>query len=114
MTIGGADLSLEVRFANKNGFELFVDSISYRLHLRDKPIGEGKIGGDKNIDGRGAKVFSLPLLLNFFEVGKDVHDILRQDSVLCRFSGQLKVRTIWGRLMIPFEKSERVSIARTP
>lgn len=114
MTIGGADLSLKVRFTNRNGFELFVDRISYQLHLRNKPIGEGQIGGDKNIDSQGDKVFSLPMLLNFFEVGIDLHDILHQDSVLCRFSGQLKVRTIWGELDIPFEKSESVSIAEIP
>ena len=114
MTIGGADLSLEVQFANRNGFELFVDSISYSLQLGEKKIGEGKINGDKNINSRGEKVFSLPLLLNFFEVGKDVYDILHQPSVPCHFSGELKVRTIWGKLDIPFEKRERVSIARIP
>lgn len=114
LTIGGADLSFEVRFKNRNGFELFVDSIRYSLQLGEKPIGEGKISGDKNIKGRTDKVFSLPLLLNFFEVGKDVFNILHQPSALCRFSGELKVRTVWGILNIPFDKSERVSISRIP
>lgn len=114
LTIGGADLSFEVRFKNRNGFELFVDSIRYFLQLGEKPIGEGKISGDKNIKGRTDKVFSLPLLLNFFEVGKDVFNILHQPSALCRFSGELKVRTVWGILNIPFDKRERVSISRIP
>jgi len=114
LTIGGADLSFEVRFKNRNGFELFVDSIRYALQLGEKPIGEGKISGDKNIKSRTDKVFSLPLLLNFFEVGKDVYNILHQPSALCRFSGELKVRTVWGTLNIPFDKRERVSISRIP
>lgn len=114
LTIGGADLSFEVRFKNRNRFELLVDSITYNLQLGDKPIGEGRISGDKNINSQGEKLFSLPLLLNFFEVGKDVYNILQQASALCRFSGQLKVRTIWGRLDIPFEKKERITIARIP
>lgn len=114
LTIGGADLSFEVRFKNRNGFELFVDSIKYALQLGEKPIGEGKISGDKNIKSRTDKVFSLPLLLNFFEVGKDVYNILHQPSALCRFSGELKVRTVWGTLNIPFDKRERVSISRIP
>lgn len=114
LTIGGADLSFEVRFKNRNGFELFVDSIRYSLQLGEKPIGEGKISGDKNIKGRTDKVFSLPLLLNFFEVGKDVFNILHQPSALCRFSGELKVRTVWGILNISFDKREIVSISRIP
>ena len=114
MTIGGADLSFEVQFENKNGFELLVDSISYNLQLGEKPIGEGKISGDKSIKGRSAKIFSLPLLLNFSEVGKDVHSLLLQSSALCRFSGQMRVRTVWGSLNIPFDKRERISITRVP
>lgn len=114
LTIGGADLSFEVRFKNRNGFELFVDSIRYALQLGEKPIGEGKISGDKNIKSHIDKVFSLPLLLNFFEVGKDVYNILHQPSALCRFSGEIKVRTVWGSLNIPFDKMERVSISRIP
>ncbi len=114
MTIGGADLSLEVQFTNRNEFELFVDTISYKIQLEEKTIGEGKIDGDKNINGRGTRAFSLPLLLNFFEVGKDVYNILQRPSVSCQFFGELKVRTIWGNLEIPFEEREIVSIARNP
>lgn len=113
LTIGGADLSFEVRFRNSNGFELLVDRISYDIVLGDKPIGKGQISGDKNIESLAERAFSLPLLLNFFEVGKELHQILQQPSALCRFFGELKVRTIWGPLTIPFDREERISISRT-
>lgn len=114
LTIGGADLNFEVRFKNRNGFELLVDRISYHLELGENPIGEGEISGDKNINSHSEKDFSLPLLLNFFEVSKDVYQLLHQPSSLCRFFGELRVRTIWGALNIYFDEKEEVSISRRP
>lgn len=114
LTIGGADLNFEVRFKNRNGFELLVDRISYHIELGENPIGEGEINGDKNINNHSEKDFSLPLLLNFFEVSKDVYQLLHQPSSLCRFFGELKVRTIWGAINIPFDEKEEVPISRRP
>ncbi len=113
LTIGGADLNFEMSFKNSNIFELLVDSISYSIHLAEKPIRVGMISGDKNIESGREKVFSIPLLLNFFEVGKDVYNKLQQSSVLCRFSGKIEVRTVWGKIKIPFSKNEKVAISRT-
>lgn len=112
LTIGGADLSFDIKFKNRNGFELLVNSISYEINLRSYLIGKGMISGDKNIEKHGAKVFTLPILLNFFEVGKDVYSILQQSSTLCRFSGEVEIQTVWGRLVIPFDKSEKITISK--
>lgn len=113
MTIGGADLTFEVSFKNSNVFELLVDRISYRLSLGEKPIGRGEISGDKNIESLDAKVFSLPLLIEFYDVGKDVYNILHQPSALCRVTGEVVIRTIWGTLEIPFDKSKKIAVSRT-
>ena len=113
MTIGGADLTFKISFNNSNVFELIVDRISFRLSLGEKPIGTGEISGDKNIESLDAKVFSLPLLVEFFDVGKDVYNALHQPSALCRVTGEVVIRTIWGRLRIPFDKSKDIAISRT-
>ena len=113
LTIGGADLNFKVIFKNRNGFELLIDRISYRLELEERLIGEGQVRGDRTIESKGEKSFSLPLLLNFFEVGKDVYSLLQQTSAFYRFSGELNVRTIWGDLVIPFDTKGRVPITRT-
>jgi len=112
LTIGGADLSLELSFKNKNGFELLVDRISYRLDLGGKPAGTGEILGDKNIESHAERSFSLAFLLDFFEIGKEIYDFLEQSSVLCRFTGEMEVETIWGKLRIPFDKSEKVRVSK--
>ncbi len=114
LTIGGADIDFEFKFKNKNGFELLVDRIGYELELGGIHLDKGTISGDKNIEKQGEKVFSIPLLLNFFDVGKEVSDLLRQSSTQCTLSGEVDVQTIWGRLTIPFEMRGAVPITRNP
>ncbi len=114
MTIGGAEISFKISFKNSNVFELLVERISYAFHLAGKSIGEGIISGDKNIESGEIRVFSIPFLLSFFEVGKKFSLELRQTSAHCRFFGDIEVRTAWGRIKIPFDKSDNVLISRRP
>jgi LEA14-like dessication related protein len=114
LTIGGADLKFDVKFKNRNGFDLLVNSIGYTLTLAGYKIEEGSIPGDKNIDKQGDKLFSLPMLFNFFDVGREVHDVLDKPSTQCVFSGEMAVQTVWGRLTIPFEEQKLLPISRVP
>jgi LEA14-like dessication related protein len=114
LTIGGADIEFEVKFKNKNRFDLLVDRISYTLTLAGFEIEKGTIPGDKNIDKQGEKLFSMPLLLDFFEVGKGVYDILDKSSTQSRFQGVVEVQTVWGRLAIPFDEQGLLTITRIP
>jgi LEA14-like dessication related protein len=106
LTIGGSDLNLEIKLINTNGFELLVQRVDYKIRIGNHPIGEGSIGGDKSIPADGEKAFELPMLLNFFEVGKDVYNFLQQDTTSCQFSGEIEIQTVWGRLNVPFEISK--------
>ena len=114
MTIGGAEISFKMSFKNGNVFELLVDRISYGFHLAGKFVGEGVISGDKNIESGEIRVFSIPFLLSFFEVGKEVSLALRQPSAHCRFIGDIDVRTAWGHIKIPFDRSDNVTVSRDP
>jgi LEA14-like dessication related protein len=112
LTIGGADLDFELSFKNSNSYELFIDNISYIFDLGEKRVGEGTIRGDKNVEGRGEKAFSLPFLFNFFDVGKEVYYTLHQASASCRLRGEIEVRTVWGNLKIPFDKRGNVPVSK--
>jgi LEA14-like dessication related protein len=114
LTIGGADLRFEVKFANKNRYELFMNRISYHLEIAGHLVDQRTISGDKNIEKHGEKVFSIPVLLNFFEVGKGISNNLKQASVRCRFWGDVDIQTIWGKLTVPFDISDLLSIKRAP
>jgi LEA14-like dessication related protein len=113
LTIGGADLSFELKIRNDNDFELLPEAINYKVAIGGHPIGEDHIRGDKSIEGKSEKVFSLPFLLNFFEVGKDVHAFLQQDEVSCQLSGEIEIKTVWGRIVIPFDRDQKVAAKKS-
>lgn len=113
LTIGGADLIFKANLKNSNGFEIQVKKIDYRLYLGDGLVKEESVSSDIMISGQSEWAFSFPLLLNFFEVGKEIHDVLLHRSLLCRFSGEIEVKTAWGKVTIPFDKRSRVTISRT-
>ncbi len=114
LTIGGADILFEATFANPNTFDLTVERINYKYFLRDGLVGEDSVNEKKDIRSKGEAAFSFPMLMNFFEVGKEVYTMLQRSSSLCRFSGELEVTTEWGRMKIPFDKTDRVIISRNP
>lgn len=113
LTIGGSDLSFELKIENDNDFELIPERISYQVAISGHSIGKDRISGDKSVESNGEKVFLLPFLLNFFEVGKDVHAFLLQDEVSCQLSGEIEIKTVWGRLVIPFDRDQRVSVKKS-
>ncbi|MBE0460156.1 MAG: LEA type 2 family protein [Candidatus Aminicenantes bacterium] len=113
LTIGGADINLHVKFSNQNGFELLVDRIDYEIKIGGHEIGKGWIGGDKSIEAYGEKNFSLPMLLNFFEVGKEIYAFLQQTSALCEFSGEVSIQTVWGMITVHYKEQEKVAIIKT-
>ncbi len=112
LTIGGADIALQVKFLNQNGFELLIDRIRYEIRLGGHSIGDGYIKGDKNLPAKGEKKFSLPLLLNFFQVGKKIEGFLHQEETTCQFSGEVETRTIWGKIVLPYSLNEKIKIKR--
>jgi LEA14-like dessication related protein len=112
LTVAGADVAFQVRFANANSYELFVDAIRFEASFDDYEVGSGDIPGDKNIEPRGARVFDLPFLISFFEVGQAVHGLLEGTSVPCRFRGEVDVSTVWGKITVPFDVRQTLPIVK--
>jgi len=114
MSIGGADIDFRVKFSNPNGFELFVDRIKYQIKIGGHKIGAGEISGDKNLPPQGDKEFRLPLLISFFEIGREIAGYFQQSEVTCQFSGEVELRTVWGRLTLPYHLDSRVPVEKKP
>ncbi|MGB8952984.1 MAG: LEA type 2 family protein [Candidatus Aminicenantales bacterium] len=112
LSIGGAELNFKALFQNPNAFILTLEKLSYRLELAGKTVAEGEADGEMRLNGHGEEMFSLPLLLDFFEIGKDVYQHFESAQVFAQFSGRLDVITIWGKFQIPFQKSEEIAVLR--
>jgi len=113
LTIGGADLDFNAIIRNPNGFEIWADDVSYEIMFGGHLVKSGRIREDMEIGEDGEKEIMISLLLNFFDVGRDVYAILQQGSVNCNFAGKIELRTVWGRLTFPFELQKKVPIIKT-
>ena len=111
LTVGGGDVVFDVKFTNPNSWDLIVDAVRYELKFGDTSVLKGEIPGDKSVPARGEKVLSLPFLLDFFETGKEVYDLLANPPAPCRFFGEIVVESVWGRLTIAFDKSGPLALA---
>jgi len=113
LTVGGADIVFQARFKNLNGYDLVVERVSYHLRFGDKEILSGAIPGDKSLPRTGERVFSLPFLIDFFEAGKDLRELLQKPAVPCRLSGEIEITSAWGKLLIRYDKAQDVPVAKT-
>lgn len=112
LTIGGADLEVELRVSNPNGFSLSVDELEYDLKIGGHPLKQGRLSSTVPVTASSEQSLSIPLLFSFYEVGNDVHGLLQQETVSCQVSGTLVVRTEWGRLSLPYRLDQSVPVER--
>ncbi len=105
LTVGGGDVVFDVKFTNPNGWDLIVDAVRFDLKFGETTVLKGEIPGDKSVPAMGEKTLSLPFLLDFFETGKEVYDLLADPPAPCRFSGEIVIDSVWGRLTVAFDKS---------
>lgn len=112
LTVGGADLVFRPRFKNLNGCELIVSRINYSLSFGEKEVLSGLVPGDKSLPRSGERIFSLPFIIDFFEAGKDVRDLFQKPAMPCRLAGEMEIASVWGRLLIHFDKSQTVPVEK--
>jgi len=112
LTIGGTEFDFSFAFQNSNQFEVVLGDIAYRLRLGGSEISQGVIRGDSAIPAGGEKVFSLPLMLDFFELGKELYGVFDRPAAPCEFEGEARAASVWGDLKIGFSKQKDIPIIR--
>ena len=113
LSVGGADLVFEAEFHNALSYELLVERLSFKLELGPQTVVEGDIEGDRSLPAGGERRISIPVLLDFFETGKEMADLLARDSVPCRLSGEILMASAWGPLLIKFDRQDAVPVEKT-
>lgn len=113
-TVGGADVVFRPLFRNLNGYELLVDRIRFELFFGEQETLSGLIPGDKSLPPGGEKTFALPLLLDFFESGEKLRESFEKEEIPCRFAGEIEVMSVWGRLVVRFDKTRPLRLEKSP
>lgn len=108
LTLGGAEFTFRFQLKNSNPYDLLVQNIRLQLFLGWRAIYQGVIAGDQALEPGGAKSFEIPLMLDFFEMGRDLRDNLEKDSVPFDLKADLTADSAWGPLPFSLEKSAAV------
>jgi LEA14-like dessication related protein len=110
LTVGGADVVVMASVGNPNGFPFKIVRLSCRIELVGIPVSESVIGQGVNVDARGEKALEVPLLLDFFELGRSLYDGLSQPPVDIRLSGEIELSSVWGTFKFPFDRKGKVAV----
>jgi LEA14-like dessication related protein len=112
LTMGGADLTFRAALVNPNGFALRAERVTYKVSVADKTIAEGTLRDLGPIEAGGERELALALLLDFWEIGKDVATAFDSPTVSVRFQGEVEAAYDWGRIVLPFDATGKVPIKR--
>jgi hypothetical protein len=112
LTIGGAEFTLSFSLRNKNSFGLTLGKLAYKLEVEGRAIAEGTIAAGKTIESQAELTFSLPLMLDFFEVGREVFDIFEKPSAPGRLSCDSQFESTWGVFKLNLVKTADISFIR--
>ncbi len=111
-TLGGADVAFRPRFLNSVNYDLLIDRISFHLFLDDEEVLSGVVPGDKSIPPLGERSFALPFIVDFFDVDQEIRAMFDQGRIPFRFEGEIEIVSVWGPLLIKFDKTESIPIDR--
>jgi len=110
LSLGGTEFTFVFSWKNPNNFDLALSRTAYELKLGGRAVATGQINSGETIEGKGEKKISLPLVLDFFEVGRDLQSILQQPSVDCEFSVEGEAKSVWGEMKIVVSRKETVAV----
>jgi Late embryogenesis abundant protein len=112
LTIGGAEFTLSFTLRNRNSFGLTLGPLAYKLEVEGRSVAEGVISGGKTIEGQAELAFSLPHMLEFFEVGREVYDILQKPSAAAVLSVDAPFESQWGTFKLRLTRQGDISFVR--
>ncbi|HRD02212.1 MAG TPA: LEA type 2 family protein [Candidatus Saccharicenans sp.] len=108
LTLGGAEFTFSFQLKNPNPYDLLIKDLRLELCLGNRLIYQGGLAGDKALEPGGVKTFHLPLMLDFFEMGRELRDDLEKELVPFILKAHITADSAWGLLPFGLEKSDSV------
>ena len=116
MNLLGATLALDIEVDNPNAFSLGLDRLNYNLMVNGKRWASGNRNSLGTIKQKQNNVITLPLSLNFMELGSGLYTALSSGKeVNYSLSGKLDASSsnkLLGSFAMPFETDGRVSLSQ--
>jgi LEA14-like dessication related protein len=95
-------LTLEVN--NPNRFSLNFQSLEYRFFFENRETARGQYNQTFTIPASSTQELSIPLSMEFKDLGSPLKSLIRGKDVPYRIEGTLHLKVLWGSITIPFSK----------
>lgn len=112
LTIGGAVFTVAFTCRNRNDFEMVLGKVGYRLDLEGRTVAAGTVPRGKRIAGQGEIILTVPHMLEFFEVGREVFETMQKPLVPGELNIEARAESIWGEIDLNSVKQGEVRIQR--
>jgi LEA14-like dessication related protein len=110
LSLTGATLTFLVELENPNGFGVTVTAFTYSVYLNDRPVANGETTDPIPIQRRSITPVSLPLKTSFQDLEKGLKSLIGSDTVDYRIEGSLAVRSLFGRLEFPYNRTGTIDL----
>ncbi|MCX8159379.1 MAG: LEA type 2 family protein [Candidatus Saccharicenans sp.] len=108
LTLGGADFDFRFVLGNPNPYDLLIQNINLELLLEGRSVYSGQLAGDKTLAAGESKTYSLPLMLDFFEQGRELREGLEKDQPSFTLKLRIEADSAWGWLDFPLEATAAI------
>lgn len=116
LSFSGATLALNLQVENPNAFGLSLDTLQYNFNVNGKRWLSGERSSLGNINKGGANTITLPISLNFMEMGSGLYGLLQGGEDLnYNLSGKLDAtgdHTLIGAFDMPINSSGSFKLTR--
>lgn len=112
LSLGGADLLFTFSLTNNNSFTWILRSIEGHLELAEKKVGSVSQTFQVSLAPGESKQLVIPLLLDFFELGRELQSFLEASDIEASIFGHMEIESEWGRFQLPVSVKGKVPIIR--
>jgi len=116
LSLTGADLSLNVKLINPNAFSFIIKGMTYNFEINGAQWLSGNSQKNLQISAKDESLLNFPISLNFFQIGRSVAQLLKNDQPLeYRFKGAVNLDSslpLLGEVHLPFVHSGRIRIQK--
>lgn len=116
LSLTSADLQLNLNLSNPNAISFVLENIDYRLDINNQNWLNGKSEKMLEIPKNDQSRLSIPVSLNFLQIGQSAYQILKNDQPLdYHFKGTFDLESslpLLGKVTLPFDRSGQINIVR--
>ncbi|MCB9762641.1 MAG: LEA type 2 family protein [Alphaproteobacteria bacterium] len=112
LSFSGAELALKLDVDNEHGSNLLFRNMDYRMSLAGVDVGGGFLDELGEVDGASTRTLSVPIQVNFADVGLALYDVLTGDRLTVDLDASMDVDTPFGVIPLELNRSGQVDLQR--